>query len=325
MEKRMNKTPVATEAPGAHDPAFTSYPNRDTLLGHLPISRALPLRERRMVGPWCFLDRFGPLAFEDGKPMDVPPHPHIGLQTVSWLLEGEVLHTDSLGCEALVRPGGVNVMTAGRGISHAEQTPAHNCGSLTRRLNGVQLWIALPEADRNVEPAFAGITETPLCELPGGVVLRVFAGALGGVRSPAPHFSPLVGADVQVHPGATIELELDPAFEHGLLVLEGECLLDGQRLHGRALHVTAPGRSSAAFFSPSGARLLLIGGPPFGETIRMWWNFVARTPEEITTARADWEAGLRFGEVRGYPKPRLTAPELVRSVRPNPLAERAPR
>jgi len=310
---------AAAEAPGTDSPAFTSYPSRDTLLGHLPISRALPLRQRRTVGPWCFLDRFGPLAFTDGKPMDVPPHPHIGLQTVSWLLEGEVLHTDSLGCEAAVRPGGVNVMTAGRGISHAEQTPTHHSGSLTRRLNGVQLWIALPDAQRDVEPSFAGIAETPLRELPGGL-LRVFAGALGGVHSPAPHFSPLVGADVQVHPGATVEVALDPTFEHGLLVLEGECLLDSQRLDGRALHVTAPGRSGAAFASPSGARLLLIGGPPFAEQILMWWNFVARTSEEIAAARADWETGRRFGEVRGYPKPRLAAPELARVARPNPLS-----
>ncbi len=308
----MSQTSVAPEA---HGPTFASYSNRDTRLGHLPISRALPLRERRMVGPWCFLDRFGPLAFTDGKPMDVPPHPHIGLQTVSWLLEGEVLHTDSLGCEATVRPGGVNVMTAGRGISHAEQTPARHSG----RLNGVQLWVALPDARRDVEPAFAGIAETPQCELPGGL-LRVFAGALGGVRSPAPHFSPLVGADVQVHPGATVELALNPAFEHGILMLDGECLLDGQPLAERALHVLAPGRSRAAFTSHTGGRLLLIGGPPFGEQILMWWNFVARTPEEIAAARADWEAGRRFGEVHGYPKPRLAAPDLIRVARPNPLS-----
>lgn len=311
----MNQTSVATEAPGAHSPASIAYPNRDTRLGPLPISRALPLRQRRTVGPWCFLDRFGPLAFTAGSPMDVPPHPHIGLQTVSWLLEGEVLHTDSLGCEATVRPGGVNVMTAGRGISHAEQTPPRHSG----RLNGVQLWIALPDAHRDIEPSFSGLAETPCCELPGGI-LRVFAGALGGVRSPAPHFSPLVGADVQVHPDAMVEIELDPAFEHGLLVLEGECLLDGQPLLERALHVFAPGRSRAAFASSPGSRLLLIGGPPFGEQILMWWNFVARTPEEIAAARADWEARRRFGEVRGCPKPRLTAPELVRSARPNPLS-----
>lgn len=309
------KTSAAAEALGTDSPAFASYPSRATRLGDLAISRALPRRERRTVGPWCFLDRFGPLAFTAGSPMDVPPHPHIGLQTVSWLLEGEVLHTDSLGCEATVRPGGVNVMTAGRGISHAEQTPHRHSG----RLNGVQLWIALPEAHRDVEPAFAGLSETPCCELPGGIV-RVFAGALGGVRSPAPHYSPLVGADVQVHANATVELPVNPAFEHGLLVLEGECLLDGWLLPTGALHVMAPGRSGAAFSSRSGGRVLLIGGPPFGEQILMWWNFVARTPEEIAAARADWEAERRFGEVRGYPKPRLPAPEPARLAGANPLS-----
>jgi quercetin 2,3-dioxygenase len=129
---------------------FEPLPSRDLSLGDLHVSRALPARSRRTVGPWCFLDRFGPLTFAEGKPMDVAPHPHIGMQTVTWLLEGDVLHQDSLGCEAVVRPGGVNVMTAGRGIAHAEQTPARNAD----RLNGVQLWVALPDAHRDVEPSF---------------------------------------------------------------------------------------------------------------------------------------------------------------------------
>jgi len=268
-----------------------------------------------MVGPWCFLDFFGPRSFTDETPMDVPPHPHIGLQTVSWLLAGEVLHTDSLGCEALLRPGGVNVMTAGRGISHAERTPAHNSG----RLHGVQLWVALPQAHRDGEPSFSGIEEVPAVERRCGI-LRVFAGSLEGVRSSAPRFSDIVGADLQVHAGAELEIELDPAFEHAVQVLDGRCLLEGQPLDERALHVLGAGRNSAAFSSGEGGRLLLIGGPPFPETILMWWNFVARTPEEITEARADWEARRRFGEVRGYPGPRLAAPDLVRFARPNPLS-----
>ena len=323
----MNETPHPPEeprAPGATRPVLAAYPNRETRLGHLPIQRALPRRERRLVGPWCFLDRFGPLAFANEKPMDVPPHPHIGLQTVSWLLEGEVLHTDSLGCEAVVRPGGVNVMTAGRGISHAEQTPPSASGRPNNRLSGIQLWVALPDAVRNMEPSFSGIAETPAFEPRGGLV-RVFAGALGGVRSPAPHFSPLIGADVQVHPASEVEIELDPSFEHGLLLLEGECLFEGQPLTAGTLYVLAPGHSSAAFSSPPGGQLLLIGGPPWGEPlfsgeILMWWNFVARTPEEIAEARADWEAHRRFGEVLGYSKPRLSAPELTRIARPNPLS-----
>lgn len=323
----MNKTPDPTEesrTTGAARPVLAAHPSRETRLGDLTIQRALPRRERRLVGPWCFLDRFGPLAFARGKPMDVPPHPHIGLQTVSWLLEGEVLHTDSLGCEATVRPGGVNVMTAGRGISHAEQTPPHASGRLNNRLSGVQLWVALPDAAREMEPSFSGIAETPAFEPRGGLV-RVFAGTLGGVRSPAPHFSPLAGADVQVHPASEVEIELDPSFEHGLLVLGGECRFEGQPLNAGTLYVLALGHSSGTFSSAAGGRLLLIGGPPagaplFSGEILMWWNFVARTPEEIAEARADWEAHRRFGEVLGYPKPRLSAPELVRVARPNPLS-----
>ena len=314
----MSKTTVAAEecaALGAKGLTLESYPNRDTRLGQLHISRALPIRDRRMVGPWCFLDRFGPLSFTGEAPMDVPPHPHIGLQTVSWLLEGEVLHTDSLGCEALLRPGGTNVMTAGRGVSHAEQTPAHNSG----RLSGIQLWVALPHAHRNVEPSFSGIEEVPMFEGRGGII-RVFAGSLGGVRSPAQHFSEIVGADVQVHAGAAVEIELDPAFEHAVQVLDGQCLFEGQPLHERALHYLGAGRGSGAFSSSAGGRLLLIGGPPFPETILMWWNFVARTPGEIAEARSDWEAQRRFGELPGYPRPRLAAPDLVRFARPNPLS-----
>jgi len=202
-------------------------------------------------------------------------------------------------------------MTAGHGISHAEQTPPNASG----RLNGVQLWIALPDAARNMEPSFSGIAETPVFEPRGGLV-RVFAGSLGGVRSPAPYFSPLAGADVQVHPTSEAEIELDPAFEHALLVLDGECRFEGQPLTAGTLYVLAPGRSSAAFSSLAGGRLLLIGGPPareplFSGQILMWWNFVGRTPEEIAEARADWEAHRRFGEVLGYPKPRLDAPELM--------------
>jgi hypothetical protein len=294
---------------------IVSHPNRSTRLGPLEISRALPIRDRRTVGPWCFLDRFGPLSFTGEMPMDVPPHPHIGLQTVSWLLEGEVLHTDSLGCEALLRPGGANVMTAGRGISHAERTPDRNSG----RLSGVQLWVALPDAHRDVEPSFSAITEVPTIEVRGGI-LRVFSGSLGGARSPAPHFSEIVGAEVRIHAGAALEIELDSAFEHGIQVLDGQCLLEGQPLDERALHVLGAGRAGVAFSSETGCRLLLIGGPPFPETLLMWWNFVARTPEEIAGARADWEAQRRFGEVTGYPRPRLAAPELARFARPNPLS-----
>jgi redox-sensitive bicupin YhaK (pirin superfamily) len=267
---------------GAPQPELEAYPNRDLRLGSLGISRALPVRDRRLVGPWCFLDRFGPLTFNEGKPMDVAPHPHIGLQTVTWLLDGEVVHNDSLGCESVLRPRGVNVMTSGRGIAHAEETPPDNTG----RLNGVQLWTALPGGERHRAPAFAQVAEVPALESPAGVV-RVFAGTLGGATSPAPHYSPLVGADLEVHAGPPLEVPLDRTFEHAVLVMAGDCALDGRRLDERVLYYLGTARSEAAFASRGGARVLLVGGPPFPETILMWWNFVARTPEEIAEARAE--------------------------------------
>src|ERR1041385_5055314 len=161
-----------------------AHPALRTNLGALEIRRALPRRGRRTVGPWCFLDRYGPLTFSDGRPMDVAPHPHIGIQTVTWLLDGEVLHNDSLGFEAMARPGAVNVMTAGRGIAHAEQTPEANRG----RLDGVQLWVALPDASRHTAPSFDHVAEVPRLEMRGGAA-QVFIGALGGGQSSAHHRS----------------------------------------------------------------------------------------------------------------------------------------
>ena len=300
---------------GARQPELVPYPNRELNLGHLAISRALPVKDRRLVGPWCFLDRFGPLTFAEGKPMDVAPHPHIGLQTVTWLLDGEVMHDDSLDSQSTLRPGAVNVMTSGAGIAHAEQTPRDNSG----RLNGVQLWVALPDAHRHMSAGFAHVSDVPIVEAPGGLA-HLFAGALLGERSNAPHFSDLLGVDLQLHPRSSLDLPLAPAFEHAVLVLEGDCALDGERLEPRVLYYLGTQRSAAAFSSREGGRVLLIGGPPFPETILMWWNFVARTAEEIAEARTDWEARQRFGDVRAYDGPRLSAPELQRFARPNPAS-----
>lgn len=313
----MSRTVAAEEcsALGATNVKLEAYPNRDVSLGELTVTRVLPIRDRRMVGPWCFLDRFGPLSFSDDKPMDVAPHPHTGLQTVTWLIEGEVLHDDSLGSEATARPGGVNVMTSGRGIAHAEQTPRRNSG----RLNGAQLWVALPDAHRHVDPSFDGIERVPVIETAGGLT-QVFAGSLGDVRSPGRHFSDLVGADLQVHPHSKVEVDLRRDFEHAVLVLDGECTIDGEPLQPRMLYYLGTNRASAEFSSRAGGRVMLIGGPPFPERILMWWNFVARTPEEIARYRADWEARTRFGEVASYQGERLAAPELARLARPNPLS-----
>jgi redox-sensitive bicupin YhaK (pirin superfamily) len=292
-----------------------AIPGREMRLGRLKIWRALPVRDRRLIGPWCFLDRYGPLSFTEGRPMDVAAHPHIGIQTVSWLISGEVLHLDSLGCEATVRPGGVNVMTSGRGIAHAEVTPKENRGEL----NGVQLWVALPESHRSDEPSFHHIAAVPEYEARGGVA-QVFAGAIGSAASAAPHHSELVGADVRIHANEAMVLPLRSSFEHGLFVLSGHAELEGQQLAENVLYYLGLERSEVRLSSRSGARLLLIGGEPFSESILMWWNFVARTSEEIALARDDWQAGRRFGEVRGYDGPRLDAPSLGRLAKPNPAS-----
>lgn len=293
-------------------PCLEALPARAADLEGLAIRRLLPARGRRMVGPWCFLDHFGPLSFTSGKPMDVPPHPHIGLQTVSWLVDGEVLHKDSVGQEALARPGALNLMTAGRGIAHSEETPAGASG----RLHGLQLWVALPDAERDTDPAFDHHAELPVLELAGGRA-TVVMGRLAGVASPARAFSALLAADLALDAGARATLPLDCDFEHALMVVSGELELDGAALAPGSLYYLGTGRRALAPLSRSGARAFLVGGPPFGETLLMWWNFVARTPEEIATAREDWEAGRRFGDVTGYAGARLAAPPLAgRFARP---------
>ena len=314
----MSKQTVAAEtllALGSPRQCVESYENRELTLGTLKISRALPVAGRRMIGAWCFLDRFGPLSFSSGRPMDVAPHPHMGLQTVTWLLEGEVAHDDSLRSEALLRPGGVNVMTSGHAIAHAERTPADHSG----RLNGVQLWTALPDHSRRGAASFQHVAQVPVIETAAGIV-RVFSGTVAAALSPARHFSELLGADLTIHPGESLNLPLEPTFEHGILLLEGDCALEDQPLAPRLLHYVGTQRSELPLRSAAGGRLLLIGGPPFPERILMWWNFVARTPEEIRDAREDWEQHRRFGEVPAYDGPRLAAPELLKFARPNPVS-----
>jgi redox-sensitive bicupin YhaK (pirin superfamily) len=305
-----NLAPTTTAEPSAADPArptLQALPGRLTDLAGLPIRRLLPRNQRRLVGPWCFLDAYGPIDFSSGKPMDVAPHPHIGLQTVSWLLDGEVVHHDSLGLEGTAGPGILNLMTAGRGIAHAEETPPGSVG----RLRGVQLWVALPEASRETAPAFESHRALPLVELDGGNA-TVILGSLAGARSPATAFSPIVAADLRGDRGARLRLSLDPDFEHALVPLKGGCGLDGQLLVVDTLYYLGCGRRDVVLAGEPGPfRALLIGGAPFGETVLMWWNFVARTTEEIVAAREDWETGRRFGEVRAYDGPRVPAPPFL--------------
>ena len=183
----------------------------------------------------------------------------------------------------------------------------------------MQLWTALPEAHRHGAAAFAQVEDVPQVEATGGIT-SVFAGSLLDATSPAPYFSELLGADLQVHAGHALALPLRPDFEHALLVLDGDVALNGQRLEPRMLYYLGLGRSEFSVNSRHGGRALLIGGPPFPEPILMWWNFVARTQEEIAAARTDWEGHQRFGDVPAYAGPRLAAPALVRAVRPEPIS-----
>ena len=303
-----NLSPVADAEACAGEPASSPtvepLPGRLTDVGGLPIRRLLPRSQRRLVGPWCFLDSYGPLTFAAGRPMNVAPHPHIGLQTVSWLLEGEVLHNDSLGKQGTARPGALNLMTAGRGIAHAEETPPQNAG----RLRGVQLWVALPAASRETAPSFEQHRELPVVAREGGQA-TLLMGQLADQRSPARAFSPLLGADVSGEPDRRLVLPLEPEFEHALVPLAGGCRLQGQALAIDTLYYLGRRRRELVLEGDAGGyRALLLGGAPFGETVLMWWNFVARTTEEIVAAREDWEAGRRFGAVAAYAGPRLAAP-----------------
>jgi redox-sensitive bicupin YhaK (pirin superfamily) len=293
-------------------PALDLLPARVTGLGEgLTIRRALPTRGRRMVGAWCFLDHVGPLDFAAGSGLRVGPHPHIGLQTFTWMIEGELLHRDSLGCEQWIRPGQVNLMTAGAGIAHAEESPVDG-----GRVHAAQLWIALPEARRHGPAAFAHHPELPLLGRDGWRV-TLLVGELDGARSPVEVHSPLLGLDLLALRDAPLTLPLRPDFEHALLCLEGRAEIEGAAFAPGSLLWLGTRRERLALRASAGARLLLLGGAPFGEEILMWWNFVARHAEEVQRATDDWNAGRHFGSVPGTALARVPAPDPRRlHVRP---------
>ncbi|MFQ2761950.1 pirin family protein [Aeromonas caviae] len=246
--------------------------SRLTDVGGIPVTRAIPVKERRTIGPWCFLDHIGPTRFAPGAPgMDVGPHPHIALQTFTWMLEGEILHRDSLGSKQVIRPGQVNLMTAGRGIAHTEESVPNQPD-----LHAAQLWIALPEADQHTPPRFDHYPTLPRWQQ------------------------------------GEITLPLDLAFEHGLFPLAGETIVAGEALAPEQLLYLPPGNREVMLTLRPGARLLLIGGEPLPRPLQIWWNFVSVDKEAIRTAAADWESGHpRFGEVTGYQGARLKAPPLT--------------
>ncbi|MEV6808592.1 pirin family protein [Streptomyces sp. NPDC051132] len=281
---------------------------RDVPLGGpraMTVRRTLPQRARTLIGAWCFADHYGPDDVSETGGMDVAPHPHTGLQTVSWLFSGEIEHRDSLGSHAFVRPGELNLMTGGHGISHSEvSTPR------TTVLHGVQLWVALPEAHRDTAPDFRHHVPEPVRT--EGAEIRVFLGSLAGVTSPVPAFTPLLGAEILLRPRTSVTLAVDPGFEHGLLVDQGAVRLADTLLRPADLGYVHPGPATLTLTNESDtpARTVLLGGTPFGEEIIMWWNFIGRSHEEIAKAREEWMTGDRFGTVQGYDGDPLPAPEL---------------
>ncbi|UNO40828.1 pirin family protein [Streptomyces sp. MST-110588] len=282
---------------------------RDVPLGGpraMTVRRTLPQRARTLIGAWCFADHYGPDEVTETGGMVVAPHPHTGLQTVSWLFSGEIEHRDSLGSHAFVRPGELNLMTGGYGISHSEVSTAR-----TTVLHGVQLWVALPEEHRYTERDFQHHVPRPVRV--DGAEIRVFLGALAGDVSPVRTFTPLLGAEITLEPGATTTLTVDPAFEHGLLVDHGSVRMAGTLLRPAELGYlpTGPDTLTLTNESTDTARTILLGGTPFEEEILMWWNFIGRTHEDIVQAREDWQnASTRFGTVPGYNGDRLPAPTL---------------
>ncbi|WP_314614293.1 pirin family protein [Streptomyces stackebrandtii] len=280
---------------------------RTTPLGESTVvRRLLPNLGRRMVGAWCFVDHYGPDDIADEPGMWVPPHPHTGLQTVSWLHEGDVLHRDSVGSLQTIRARELGLMTAGRAIAHAEQSPrAH-----APLLHGAQLWIALPDAHRHVSPAFEHHTDLPRITARSGLRGTVILGEVDGAASPGTTYSPLVGVDLSLTEGASVRLPLEPDFEYAVLTMSGSCHVDDVPLEPGTMLYLGCGRRELPLQASTDSGLLLLGGEPFDEKIIMWWNFIGRTGEEIARARTDWNAGQGFGTVHGFDGARTPAPEL---------------
>jgi quercetin 2,3-dioxygenase len=261
-------------------------------VGRFTVRRALPRRGRRTVGAWCFADHMGPADVTEGSGLDVGPHPHTGLQTVTWLLDGQALHKDSVGSEQVIEPGQLNLMTAGGGVAHAEEATGHYRGTL----EGIQLWIAQPEDTRHGAAAFEHHAQLPALDVPGGVA-TVLVGEVDGHRSPARHDTELVGADLALHERAAIPLR--PDFEHALVVLRGSIAVDGEPIEPGHLAYLGRGRDELAIDVGERSRVMLLGGVPFEEPILMWWNFVARTRAEMDAAYVSWrDQDDRFGRVR---------------------------
>jgi quercetin 2,3-dioxygenase len=267
----------------------------------LTVHRTLPHRDLPTVGAWCFVDHFGPTR----EPMTVLPHPHSGLQTVTWPLAGDIRHRDSLGSDVVLKPGELNLMTSGDGVSHSEIS----VGGRTM-MHGIQLWVALPDATRTGPPAFEHIPDLPRT---GGNGWRaiVLVGELADAQSKATMYSPMVGAELTVGADGVATVPLQREFEHAVLAVDGPVRVGGFDLTHRQMRYLAPERGSVDLEAPRDTTVLLIGGTPFDESLVMWWNFIGRSHEDIEQARDEWEKATdRFGHVEGHDGQVIPAPPL---------------
>lgn len=273
-------------------------------VGGINVSRALPVKARRMIGAWCFLDHAGPAVFQhDGEGMHVGPHPHMGLQTFTWMLEGEVLHRDSLGSRQIIRPGQVNLMTAGHGIAHSE-----DMADGQRRLHAAQLWIALPDAQRDMAPRFDHYPDLPQWRHQGAT-LTLLTGQYQQYQAPTLHYTPLLGMDIVTTGATSLPVALAPGFEYGVFVLQGSARCDDHPLMENELLYLGTGLSTMTLHLDAGSRVLVLGGEPFGEPVLMWWNFVGRDKAGIQQAVAEWNSGSdRFGRVSDDDRPPTLSP-----------------
>ena len=271
------------------------------------VRRTLPSKARIMVGPFIFVDQFGPAHFDVGQGMDVRPHPHINLATVTYLFEGAIDHRDSLGTYATIRPGALNLMTAGKGIVHSERTPAAERSSGSP-ISGMQTWLALPDGKEEIDPAFEHVAADELPQIDGdGVVARVIMGSLWGVTAPTTQHAETIYVDIAMNAGASLLIDAQ-ADERGILVAMGSASLDGQALETHSLYILQPGVPMTLRASTD-ARVMLLGGEAFKTPRHVWWNFVSSSRDRINQAKDDWRAG-RFPIVPGDDKESIPIPEI---------------
>jgi redox-sensitive bicupin YhaK (pirin superfamily) len=288
----------------------TITPGTDDL-GDFKVNRTLPGKQRTMVGPFIFVDEFGPARLPAGQGMDVRPHPHINLATVTYLFEGAIEHRDSIGSHQVIEPGAINLMTAGSGIVHSERSPqAHRAEGPS--LYGMQTWLALPDGSEEIDPAFDHVEpdELPLVE-DGGASARVLMGTLWGATAGTPCHSPTIYADIILDALGSIRVDAE-ADERGVMLVGGEAELDGQTLDLFALYVLRPGHE-ARLSSASGGRLMLMGGQAFSTQRFVFWNFVSSSRDRINEAKADWKA-LRFPLIPGDDQKYIPLPEVPLTV-----------